>query len=72
MQALGPEALIPLTLLTREGGCAMLCGDPRYPFPCLHAPMHTPAMVLWFCAVMHPEVIQAVLHALLRKPSPCE
>ena len=30
LQALGPEALIPLTLLTPKGGCAMLCGDPRY------------------------------------------
>lgn len=31
LQALGPEALIPLTLLAPQGSCAMLCGDPRYP-----------------------------------------
>ena len=29
LQALGPEAFIPLTLLAPQGGCAMLCGDPR-------------------------------------------
>jgi len=31
-QALGPEALIPLTLLAPLDSCAMLCGDPRYCF----------------------------------------
>jgi len=31
-QALGPEALIPLTLLAPQESCAMLCGDPRYRF----------------------------------------
>ena len=33
VQALGPEALIPLSLLSPEGGCAMLCGDPRFSPP---------------------------------------
>ncbi|KAL3141854.1 hypothetical protein ABBQ32_004519 [Trebouxia sp. C0010 RCD-2024] len=37
-QALGPEALIPLTLLAQQGSCAMLCGDPRQLGPVLHSP----------------------------------
>lgn len=39
-QALGPEALIPLTLLAPQDSCAMLCGDPRQLGPVLHS---TPA-----------------------------
>ena len=31
VQALLPEALVPLTLLRHEAGCrALLCGDPRW------------------------------------------
>ncbi|KAL0043157.1 hypothetical protein WJX79_010911 [Trebouxia sp. C0005] len=36
-QALGPEALIPLTLLAPQDSCAMLCGDPRQLGPVLHS-----------------------------------
>ena len=57
VQALGPEALIPLTLLTLQGGCASLCGDPRYspspllgclpmPFPLPPPTPHTHVMLL--------------------------
>ena len=70
MQALLPEALVPLTLLRHEPGCrVLLCGDPKWaPCSCLPSLLAPTASVL--CTIYSGLLCRPPTGAVIRFDSP--